>query len=268
MRLRTAASDPRRDDRRLEGHGHRRDRRGDECRGALGRQLARTEPNAAEPRRVEPVEPECSPVFAAHVPADEVPAPAGGNEIVRFDEALGLVAVAAAIVEADLLVVATRQREHGQRVAHRRSRCRRPTASTTRWCAPRSRGGATDRGGPVRAWRARARTFPRCPRSTRRPRREGRPRWRPPRRRRAAGEAGARRPRAGTRRCAGCRVDRIAQLPEPVDVAAQRSRADLELRGQLFARPELVRLQQGEQAQRPSRRIRHSSIFPHIAVRI
>ena len=67
---------------------------------------------------------------------------------------------------------------------------------------------------------------------------------------------------------AGCRVDGVAELPEPVDVAAQRSGADLELRGELLARPELVRLQQREQAQGPSRRIRHSPIFPHIAVRI
>jgi deazaflavin-dependent oxidoreductase (nitroreductase family) len=74
-------------------------------------------PNAAEPGRVKSVESECSPVCAAHVPADEVPAPPCGNEIVRFDQAMGLVAVAAAIVEADWLIVATCQREHGECVA-------------------------------------------------------------------------------------------------------------------------------------------------------
>ena len=65
------------------------------------------------------------------------------------------------------------------------------------------------------------------------------------------------------------RVDRIAQLAEAVDVAAQRPAAHLEPLRQLVARPELVRLEQREQAQRPGGRIRSRlPIFPDIAAGI
>ena len=47
------------------------------------------------------------------------------------------------------------------------------------------------------------------------------------------------------------RVDDVAELAEPVDVAAQRARADLEPVGQLAAGPVAVGLQQGEQPQHP-----------------
>ena len=47
------------------------------------------------------------------------------------------------------------------------------------------------------------------------------------------------------------RVDDVAELAEPVHVAAQGARADLEPVGQLAAGPVAVGLQQGEQPQHP-----------------
>jgi len=52
-------------------------------------------------------------------------------------------------------------------------------------------------------------------------------------------------------------VDRISQLAQPVHVAAERPRADFEPLGQLGARPVPVGLQQRQQPQHPSTRIRH-----------
>ena len=52
-------------------------------------------------------------------------------------------------------------------------------------------------------------------------------------------------------------VDRVAELAEPLDVSPQRTGADLEVVGQLRPGPELVGLEQREQAQRPARRIVH-----------
>nr|BFE76099.1 hypothetical protein GCM10020092_094000 [Actinoplanes digitatis] len=62
------------------------------------------------------------------------------------------------------------------------------------------------------------------------------------------------------------RVDGIAQLPQPVDVAAERARADLEPLGQLGAGPVAVGLQEREQPQHPSTRVRHGFSLASIAV--
>ena len=50
---------------------------------------------------------------------------------------------------------------------------------------------------------------------------------------------------------AALRLDRVAELAQPVDVAAQGADRHLEPVGQLRARPVAVGLQQGQQAQRP-----------------
>jgi hypothetical protein len=62
-------------------------------------------------------------------------------------------------------------------------------------------------------------------------------------------------------RHAALRLDRVAELAQPVDVPAQRARRDLQLPGQLLARPVPARLQQGQQPQRPGAGVSHMSIL-------
>ena len=61
---------------------------------------------------------------------------------------------------------------------------------------------------------------------------------------------------------AAVRVDRVAELAQPVDVAAQRARRHPQPVGQLRAGPEAVGLQQRQQPQRPRARVRHVSSVP------
>src|SRR5439155_13024080 len=53
---------------------------------------------------------------------------------------------------------------------------------------------------------------------------------------------------------AGGRVDRVAQRPQPRDVAADRPRLNAEPVGQLAARPGGPGLEQGEEVEQPGRR--------------
>ena len=53
------------------------------------------------------------------------------------------------------------------------------------------------------------------------------------------------------------RLDRVAEVAQPVDVAADRPPADLEARGELAARPVARVLEQGQQLQQPRRGVAH-----------
>jgi hypothetical protein len=66
---------------------------------------------------------------------------------------------------------------------------------------------------------------------------------------------------------AAVRLDGIAQLAQPVDVAAQRPHRHLQPVGQLGTRPVAVGLQQRQQAQRARARVGHVFEFAAIAVR-
>jgi hypothetical protein len=83
------------------------ERLGDEGCGVGGRQPSRREPRAREAGVGQPVDAEGAPVGAAHVPGDQVPAPTGGDELVRFHQPPRPFAVATGVVELDLLAVAT-----------------------------------------------------------------------------------------------------------------------------------------------------------------
>ena len=125
--------------------------------------------------------------------------------------------------------------------------------------AARRPGGAAAAASPARPWPAPAPTSPRC----RRPRRP------PPSRRPTAmatassssssSGGSARRPELVPAGDAAAGVDRVAQLAQPVDVAAQGALADLEPVGQLGARPVAVGLQQRQQPQHPRARVGHGS---------
>ena len=64
------------------------------------------------------------------------------------------------------------------------------------------------------------------------------------------------------------RVDRVAELAEPVDVAAQGARRDVEALGELVAGPEAVRLQQGEQSQGARAGVGHGCAACAVCTRI
>ena len=63
------------------------------------------------------------------------------------------------------------------------------------------------------------------------------------------------------------RVDRVAQLTQPLDVPSQGPLRHLEPAGQLRSRPEPVRLQQREQTKGPRAGVRHGSRMPHHQVK-
>ena len=62
-------------------------------------------------------------------------------------------------------------------------------------------------------------------------------------------------------------VDRVAEIAQPLDVAAQRSVGDLQPLGQLPTGPEAVGLEQRQQPQGARARVRHVPRVSHIAVR-
>ncbi|GAA4045548.1 hypothetical protein GCM10022233_13900 [Streptomyces shaanxiensis] len=66
---------------------------------------------------------------------------------------------------------------------------------------------------------------------------------------------------------AGAGVDRVAQLAQPLDVAAHRARGDAEACGQVGAGPFPVGLQEGEQPQESCRGLQHDPILPRLGAR-
>jgi hypothetical protein len=172
-------------------------------------------------------------------------------------EAPRLLAVAAGVAEADLLVVTTALTEHGQRVRRDGGAPRRPAhhrhARTERLDAPaesvgedhvefrhQGDGGVLD---PLdRRHRVAAQADDECDRLVVVEHHGGNVR--------ADGEAI---PAVDT----GFGVDRVAELAQPVDVATHRSLADPEPLRQLTTLPVTVGLQQVEQLEDASGRVRH-----------
>ena len=80
------------------------------------RQGADADRNAASERRIDhPIDAEGPPVIATDVPRHEVPTATGRHELVRLDQATRRLAVAPSVPEAHLFVVSARLAEHGQR---------------------------------------------------------------------------------------------------------------------------------------------------------
>jgi len=219
--------------------------------GVLRRQPSLREAHAGRGRPGQAVEAEGSPVLAAPVPGDQVPAAAEVHERVGLDLAAALGAVAAPVGEADALEVAAGRRDQRQVL----------------WVD----GGAAERGGDRR--RAQRRHAPaqvgrqdlfeldqRAHRGLLDPghRRAGggeeadgdRDRLLVVQQQRRHGRAGAQPVPA---RRTGQRLDRVAQLAQAVDVAPDRAPGDREPVGQLGAGPVAARLQQGKQLQEPAR---------------
>ena len=110
--------------------------------------LARRAAHTGETGALESVEAERAPVVAPDVPRDEVPPPSGGHELVRLDQPARVVAVASAVVEPHLLAVATREREHRERVGVDRrdppsDHCNDATLVCTASTRRRNRSGST-----------------------------------------------------------------------------------------------------------------------------
>ena len=235
-------------------HRHRADRLGHERGGVSAGQLAWRAADARQPCALEPVEAEGAPIVASHIPRHEVPTATGRHELVRLDQATRLFAVAPAVLEADLLVVTTPEREdrEGLGVDGRR-------ATPLERCNVRVHGvhPATQ---AIRQHlleldqRAQRRVLHPVDRRARRGAesdRDGDGFFVVEEERRKMGARGEAVP---TGRSRGG-VDRIAQRAESVDVVSQCAGAHVEALGELGARPEPVGLQQGEEQERPLRRV-------------
>lgn len=104
------------------GHGHRRlegEVKGlepglDERCGTLCRQVHRFESQPGNPRVLHPVDAEGAPIGAAHIPGDEIPALTDRHQLMWPDEPARRLAIAAGVVEADLLTVSACRRQHSE----------------------------------------------------------------------------------------------------------------------------------------------------------
>jgi hypothetical protein len=92
----------------LKPHRHRSQRLLHILRGAASRDRPGIESDARSPRRFHPVESKRPPVLAIAVVGEEIPALMDGDELMGLDVTLRLLSVASLILEADTFVVATR----------------------------------------------------------------------------------------------------------------------------------------------------------------
>ena len=229
-------------DARLEARRRGAQAGGDERRRVLGGQRARLEATAGGRGPLEPVDAKRAPVRAVAVPGDEVPAPAEVDEAVRLDDAAALLRLAAAVGEAQPLAVAARagDRRQGLRIDHRPARGQRREHRAERVDAPAQvrrqhlleLDERADRG-LLDARHGRAGGGPQADRDRDRLVVVEQQRWH----RRAGMQAVA----SGR---SGDRIHRIAQVPQPLHVAADRAARHAEPLRELVAGPVTARLQQ------------------------
>ena len=252
----------------LDVAGYRRDRCGEEGSGIAARDLAGREAAAGQLGGAQPVDSEGPPVVAAKVERDEIPATLGGDELMRFDEAVAALAVTPSVVEADLLAVAARNGEDAECVGvdvgvgagpaqfdHAGVQCRDSAPQSVgkelldlRQGAQRGVFDAADGGA--------------CRRAQPESDRDGfvvieDERWQMRADGKAVSPVG---PRGG--------VDGIAEGAEPVHIAPHRAFGDLQALGEFCGPPQPMGLQERQQVQRPAGRIvRHLLRLPRLADR-
>ena len=237
-------------------HRHGGDPGPHELQRVLGGQLARPVAPAGEPGLADPVDAEAAPVLAVAVVADEVPPATERDQPVRLDVPLGLAPPRARC-----------------RRSARGSSSRQPCASVVSVAAS-TVGPRIGAGIGLRLQRVHPAAQPRRHQRQHLGERLDRGLLH------ALHRAGRRRTQADRdrdrllvleqqRRQRPARaqlvaagdpadgVDLVAELAQPVDVAAQGAGADLEPVGQLAAGPVAMGLEQGQQPQHPSTRVRH-----------
>ena len=252
------------DDVGLDGGAHPRPRHEDELLDLLRRQRPRLEEHAGVLDAADPVDAERAPVLALEIPAEQVPVPIRGREGVRLHAPARDLAGRRRVGEAHALVIAAGEREFaqdfgGDRFAgadagrlHRIGERGDPAAqgSGQHLLELGERGqrrlGTADE--PLGGGHAQADRHG-----------DGLLIGQQQRGHRAAGLE----PVAA--RDARSRLDAVAEVAQPLDVAAHGALRDAEPRRQLGARPVAVRLQQVQERQRARRRIGHASSMPQIA---